>query len=231
MKFALASLSAVLALSTTPAHAGGFAETTLLGTTLTYSVQDATFDGPGCAPVRWTIAYTKPQDAFAQLNLTLTKTGTTDPVDGTTEAIFDDDPAVGILSGSLCIEATSTVGQEVFLFGGDVEATTADFTDGQQTLRSLPVSVSLNPSRLTLSVNRRTTKLKGKVVARTVTKGLVPADGTVRIERLHKGSWRTVKKVTPSSSGRFKTTIGRSMKIRASLSGCGWCTPTTRTLR
>ncbi|MEZ5184764.1 MAG: hypothetical protein R2720_03380 [Candidatus Nanopelagicales bacterium] len=228
----------------TPAQAGS-GSASLAGVQVSYSIaSQASFDGPRCAPVDWSVRYSRPYEYDLYVTVELRQRGSNSSYEETVSPLYSD-PDSGTLAGdSLCIGYSSwepSAGD--FVVSGTLEVE----DDNYVTLGKVPLSgtfrvaVVQNPSKFTrLKVKAGTTyakppMVKGKVTAKTLTKGRLGADGDVVIEAKIKGKWRKVDTVYPNSFGRFSTTlykqVPKGLKVRARLVDCGWCTDAKKAAR
>lgn len=216
----------------------GSGSANLAGVTMSYTVPDrVSFDGPGCASIPWTLTWAKPDNRGFDWRLEVRQQGSNSAEDSDSDYQFYWDPGTGSATGTLCAGdyGYDPVRGGMFVGGSvtveDNQSNTLGTVDFTQAL----VNIDRNRSRFAkLRVRAGTSYskppvVKGKVVADTLTRGTMGADGSLLIEAKYKGKWRKAdSSVYPDEFGRFSTTvyskIPKGIKVRARLSGCGWCT-------
>ena len=112
-----AAVATVAVLIAAPVQAGG-GSGALGGVSVSYGVDDvARFDGPGCAPVGWSVGYERPAGYDLYVELELRQAGSNSPLTDVVTPMYDD-PDAGTLAGKLCID------DDFDPTGGDFTATT-----------------------------------------------------------------------------------------------------------
>ncbi len=238
---AAAAAATVAALIAVPAQAGG-GSGALGGVSVSYAFDDvALFDGPGCAPVGWSVDYQRPADYDLYVELELRQAGSNSPLTDVVTPMYDD-PDAGTLKGALCID------DDFDPTGGDFTTTTTLTVEDDNLVEvgSVPlyggstVRVVQNRSKFVRlrvragATDAKPPRVRGKVTASTVSKGRLGADGSVLVEARVKGRWRALDTLDPDQFGRFATTVNKripkGMKVRARLTKCGWCTDVLTTV-
>jgi hypothetical protein len=208
------------------------------GVTGTWSVPDVvSFDGPGCATVPWTLNYQRPPGFEIDLDVSMVQEGSNSPETDFGYISSTGRPDAGAFTLTPCVEDYDfDAGRGPFTLTGSIQVDDDDYRDlGTAQIGPVAIRVERNPARfvrLKAKAGRTIADLpvvKGKVVARTLTKGSIGADGTITIEAKVKGRWRKAdSSATLDEFGRFSTTlwnqVTEGMKIRVRLSDCGWCT-------
>lgn len=207
---------------------------------MSYTAPDTvTFDGPGCASIPWTLTWSKPDTRGFDWTLEVRQPGSNSAEDSDYDYQFSWDPG-GTATGTLCVGEFGGYDptRGPLYLGGSIEVKddksnvlgTAAFTQ-------TPVSIKRNRSSFKSFLVRsgkpyssKPPRIRGKVVALTMTKGSMGADGTVTVQARRKGVWRTVGTASPDEFGRFRAELYKritvTQQVRAVLTECGWCTDT-----
>ena len=217
-----------------PVQAAGTGEQDLSGVHIAYSVGDATFDGPGCAQIPWTITFTRPQFYNIYMDAELQQVGSNETFTYESMNTLSSAPLTGMLKGSICAPDKSDASRGVFLVKSSMTVEGEHLRSTAVDLETLPATVRQNPSRIVkLKLTREHTfgwgHVEGRAAAQTPTRGRIGAGGTVRLDYLASDGWRTFHEwATINDVGDFRDLV-RNMptpgtRVRAVLVECGWCT-------
>ena len=210
--------------------------------TVTYTVGDVVFDGPGCVQVPFGIDYALggAPNGYVTLDLGFAKSNA--PVSGSI-IVTGQDPATGTKTSEMTYcPANFIAGKGPLRVTGTVVSprggATAQVTPSTATVVQNPVRMSR--PRAKQSAGNWT--IGGVAEARTKSRGWVGAGGTVTIQLKRAGSsrWVSGETVALDQFGAWKTlvpiptaTYRPGTSVRALLTGCNWCknASTTGTLR
>jgi hypothetical protein len=197
------------------------------------------FDGPGCAPVYWDVAYTRPEDVGFDVDVEVRQRGSNSPTtDGDYVGYYESD-LTGNLSGNLCVsDYYFDASKGPLAFSGLLTATlSGGRSAGSVALPSIILPVRQNPSTFSrVRIKSRTPSkfgsIRGRVTAKTLTKGRLGAGGDVEAQVKVRGRWRHVMNLSVDEFGRFASggeyytirPIPKGAKVRLRLTDCGWCT-------
>lgn len=219
----------------------GSGSASLSGVQVSYSVPDTVaFDGPGCATVPWTLTWSKPANRGFDWRLEARQQGSNSAEDSDSDYQFYWDPITGTATGTLCVGQYGEydpANGPVYLGGSIKVVDDNDNVLGSASLLQTPVNIKRNLSSFKKLVVRsgkpyttRPPRARGRVVATTMTKGTIGAEGTLTLQVRRKGAWRTLGTVSLDGFGRFNQTLYKRIRvteqIRGVLTGCGWCSDT-----
>lgn len=220
-----------------PAHAAGTGQATASSSTLTYTVEDVSFDGPDCAQVKWTANYTKPAATSLRVETEIEQDSSNSRIDYDVLSVRDASTS-GLLTGLLCVPLSA----DVTLGGFHLTAKLSAMDDIRTTTNAVgqpaPFTVSQNPSSIPkfkayTAINM--TWITGRAMAQAPGKGTIGATGWVYIQRLGPTGWRTIGRDWTTNYGEFQETLTDELpagtKIRATLRECRWCTNARATTR
>ena len=214
--------------------------------TVTFSISDVAFDGPGCVDVPSTNTYVKtggqPTLTSARLSLSANQEGAAngigaDFVASSGSPVTDNNDhgsikvcpeRVDLDRGPLFVSGTLT---STVIGGARSEAAVPL---GQIALVPNPVSVS-RPKVKVSGGYSPTVHVTGTATARTLTKGIVPSGGTLTLQVRKPGSksWISGVSSRTDSYGDYEFHLPTSSKypsgtrFRVKVSDCGWCANAT----
>jgi hypothetical protein len=243
---AAAGVTALTVLVTTGAVQAASGTAATSGVTVTVSVDDAVrFDGPGCARVSWDGTYQRTSEVDFTVGVELRREGSNSP-----ETDYADVASwasnTGTFGGDFCVsDYYFDASAGPFKFSGTLHVDTLDGRPiGATQLPTATLPVRQNRSRISgLKVRSRSKtawgSVRGRVTARTLTKGRLGAAGTIKVEVKQNGRWRHVIRLYPNEFGKFASggelytvrPIPKGAKVRARLIECGWCTNTMAATR
>ena len=212
-------------------------------------VADAAFDGPDCLDVPFDVTYVKTpttaEDIWLGVKVSASQAGS-------------NRESTGRASSSFLEPAAATVRDEIrvcpYYFESDqgpvtVRGTleTTYWVNGSEQTAELqpPVVMNLVRNQSAMSKIRvqkgskydsSSKKISGRIVASTITKGLIGADGKVSIAVKKPGKKKWVGGATTymDEFGNWDTTVRgvpKGSKIRVTLTDCDWCTDVSKTVK
>lgn len=213
------------------------------GLRVQYTVDPVVFDGPGCARVPWSVTYLKQPRQEFHLQFLMRRAGsnatTTHDV-----SVQGWDPDAGTSSGILCVPPdTHTAGGADYEVTGTVSVRTGYGPSSDAVLPTGHVPVTVSTSRFQrLAVFGDTSSfypsVRGRVIAQSLTRGRMGAQGDVVVDVRTRGGWRRIARIySVDETGRFSQTLLMNrglrpgMKVRARLIDCGWCSDATLVTR
>lgn len=210
--------------------------------TVSYSLADVAFDGPGCVNVLLTNTYTKtsaqPMLTSARLALRANQEGASNAIGVTLETSIGSPVSDTNNHGSLEVCPSKVDLDRGPLFVSGTLASTV--IGGARQEAPVPLGqISLLPNPTTLSRPKvkvtgqyvKSVVVTGSATVETLTKGVVPAGGVLMLQARKPGSGKWVSGVTArtDSYGDYDFTLSPTgkypvgTKFRVSLSDCGWC--------
>jgi hypothetical protein len=220
---------------------------------VTYTVADVQFDGPDCARAAITVSYARSGTPLDQVNgsvyLKFAYQGSSDHLSASVDidAEASDIAVTGTQIGALrfCpddyadagpLRVTGSLSQWASTVGGGYTIADADAP-----LSESSIGITQNPTsfgRLRVAKVGNHVEISGKATARTLTHGVIGADGTIQIAIRRPGAkkWIDVTDTIPDQFGRWEASLNTGVnftfpqgtQIRARLEGCGWCTDVTQ---
>lgn len=234
----------VIATVGVPAHASVTGTTVATPDfTVTFSVGDVVFDGPDCVDVPVSSTYTKtnaqPVYISGRLDLSANQTGASNGIGtsisasygGTTSQTNDHGSMkvcpdqIDLKRGPLVISGTL---RSTSLAGPSYEA---PVPLGSISLNPNPTTVRRPKVKLTGSSFTSAVTVTGVATVQTLTKGVVPAGGTLVLQVRKPGSRQWVSGVTTSTDnyGEYEFQLRppakypRGTLYRVAVTDCGWC--------
>lgn len=242
MRILAASAMTLTMLTAAPAaHAAGSSSASTGEVSVTVNVGDIAFDGSECVYMPWSVDWSfvpgTAEYASATAEIELRQPGSSSSNSDT--AFFYGDGAIAGTEQERILmcpyEYTPEAG--TFQVTGSLKSSNYS-TDAEQTVPLAPMTVNAiqNPTTLgpiKVKKTRYGYTLSGTATAATLTKGVVGADGEIRIEIREPKSkkWKGGLQAYPDSFGKWSTSTGKLAKgtrIRVTLTDCKWCTNATR---
>jgi hypothetical protein len=209
--------------------------------TVTFSLSDVAFDGPGCVNVPMSNTYTKtgaePGRTSARLELHANQDGASNSIQ-TTLVAMGSHPATATTSDpwKMCPERVDLDHGPLVISG----TLTSSVIGGATTEAVVPLStIALRPNPVALTRPRdkltdsflRSIEITGTATATTLTKGNVPAGGVLTLQLKKPGSKSWVSGLTSRVDAYgdylFQLTPTRKYpkgtRYRVSVNECGWC--------
>ena len=237
-----AAVSALIVAAAVPAQAGGTLSGATSHASATVTYQDVVFDGPDCVEVPFDAAYAKTpttaEDITLSVELSAKQQGSNSPSTGSARAGYFE-PASGTTRGTIYVcpstfedaagpvAVTGTLTTKYYVNNSEQRVDLQP--SGQLTIVKNQTTMSTPKVAKGYSWSSDSRKVSGKVVAATLTKGSIGADGTIEVAVKYPTSKKWVGGETAyvDEFGNWSTTLSKAPKgsqIRVSLVDCGWCT-------
>lgn len=231
------------AIFATPAVAQTPPETTVATSdaTVTFTITDVAFDGPDCVKTPVTISYTKNSTKSTQIGLTvnLNQTAANNGIGGTWSSGF-----TGPLSQTGIATTLTVCPQKVdvtrgpLLVSGNLNTYGGPAGNVDAPVPASTVNLTYNPTQMTKPKVKRApygitdaVYVTGDATATTLTKGTVPAGGTLvlQVKKPGQKAWISGGKTGVDKYGEYQFRLlyaekyPKGTRFRVALTDCGWC--------
>ncbi len=235
----------VVASSVAPTSAGAVADASITTNeaTVTLSVGDVAFDGPGCvkAPVTWGYAKEAGRSNWTTIRMEVSanQSAAANGLGGTLSSPYWDPPTATGLSTSFDVCPRSIdVTRGPLLISGTLKTSNLSGAESYAPIPNGTVNMTYNPTRLSKPRARLPKgivpmyEIRGDATAQTLTKGTVPAGGTLVLQLKKPGRTAWVSGLTSGvdSYGQYSFRLyyperyAKGTQFRVALRDCGWCT-------
>lgn len=237
------TLAVALLMSAPPVNAADWSVTTP-DLTVTLSVPDVRFDGPETVQVPISVTYaklgTKPILVSGSIQVNANQEGASNGISG---HIWINSmwPTSGTQVGAFLSVYPSSIDSRrgpLFLSGEVLSYLGAGSNETRIPLALTPIQIFYNPTKLSKPRAKYVRdfepryEVTGLATAQTLTKGVVPADGTLTLQIKKPGRTQWISTVTTSvdSYGEYTFWLRPAAKfpkgtqLRVAARGCGWCT-------
>lgn len=243
----LAGLAVASAIAPTSAGAVADASIATNEATVTLSIGDVAFDGPGCvkAPVTWGYAKEAGRANWTTIRMEVSanQSAANNGLGGTLASPYWDPPTATGLSTSFDVCPRSIdVTRGPLLTSGTLKTSNLSGAESYAPLPNGTVTMTFNPTQLTKPRARLSKgfmpmyEISGDATAQTLTKGTVPAGGTLvlQLKKTGRTAWVSGLTTGVDSYGQYRFRLynperyPKGTQFRVALRDCGWCTSAVR---